>query len=163
MRCQGFLPIINKNAKILILGSMPSEQSLKVNEYYGNRQNRFWQIIFNVFKKELSVNYAEKIKFLYEHNIALWDVLATCERQGSLDAAIKNEQSNNFAQLFTDYKKIQKVCFNGQKAYQAFFKYNKNLLQEKNIAYAVLPSTSPANARYSFVELLNEWQQALLQ
>lgn len=163
MKCQGFLPVINEDAKILVLGSMPSEQALKLKEYYGNKQNRFWSIVFNVFKQqEIPADYQAKVDFLKENKVALWDVLATCERIGSLDSAIKNEQINDFGSLFTYYKNIQRVCFNGQKAWQTFFKYHNNLLKEKNIDYVVLPSTSPANARYSFTELLVKWQEALL-
>lgn len=163
MKCQSFSPIIDKNAQILILGSMPSEQSLKINEYYGNKQNRFWQILFRLFEKqEIPLSYADKIKFLQKNKIALWDVLATCERKGSLDSAIKNEEVNDFAALFACYKNIQRICFNGQKAYQTFLKYNKTLLNEQKMDYFILPSTSPANARYGLKELLEKWGHVLL-
>lgn len=164
MECKSFLPIIDKKSQVLILGSMPGEQSLKRQEYYGNEQNRFWKIVVSLFnKKDDFASYKEKKAFLIEHKVALWDVLYSCDREGSLDSAIQNEYSNDFDDLFSSYKNIKKVCFNGQKAYKSFYKHNKEIyINKKNITYITLPSTSPANARYGFADLLIKWKQILL-
>ena len=100
MRKIAFDPIVNKDCKVLILGTMPSEESLRKQERYGHKSNQFWRIIFTLFGEELPDSYKEKSDFLIKKNIAIWDVLESCEGKGSLDSSIKNEKPNNFKKFY---------------------------------------------------------------
>lgn len=160
--CTGFLPIVNTDAKILILGSMPSVASLAQNQYYAHLRNRFWPLMADLLQYVQPKNYEEKKHMLLTNNIALWDSLAACERNGSLDSAIKNEVSNDFVTFLNKYKSIRAICFNGGKSYQAFKKYNQHILDDKRYSFYRLPSTSPANARFTMDKLKNKWE-AILQ
>ena len=137
-----FQPIIDKQSTILILGSIPGVKSLEANEYYGNPRNHFWKIIYTLLNKELEQNYSQKVALLKRNGIALWDVISTCHRQGSLDTNIKAEKANDFHSLLKIYPGIKFIGFNGTKAFNT---YKKMIgLQSLNkINYALLPSTSP--------------------
>ena len=154
-RIYGFPPIVDENSKVLILGSMPSVQSLEKEEYYGNQQNYFWPMLYALFQEDYTLNYQEKKQFILRHQLALWDVVASCERNGSLDSNIIQETTQNFQDFFVKYPQIKVICFNGGKAYQLFRKYYKDILQTKE--YYQLPSTSPA---YTLAkeEKLKKWQ-----
>jgi len=104
--------------------------------------------------------YEERLAMLLTHHIALWDTLASCERNGSLDAAIRRERPNDIAKLLTRCKKIRTICCNGTKAYESFRRYNKELLERRELQIFALPSTSPANARWSLEALYAEWSKA---
>ncbi|OEF95800.1 DNA-deoxyinosine glycosylase [Desulfuribacillus alkaliarsenatis] len=149
-----FRPIIDKNSKILILGSMPGVQSLANQQYYAHPRNHFWNILFNLFDLPLSNEYTERIKLLHDKGIALWDVLESCTREGSLDSKIKHENANDFHALFKEYPNIRAVLFNGGKAYTAFKKHVG--LDFNNLEFIQLPSTSPANTM-NFEEKLIKW------
>jgi hypoxanthine-DNA glycosylase len=155
-----FEPIINEKSNIIILGTMPSVISLQKNEYYANPQNVFWKIIFSTFDKPLSNDYEIKKAILLKNNIALWDVILSCSREGSSDEKIINSVANNFITLFEQYKDIQKVYFNGKNAE----KYYKKLVDIKkirnDIQYFVLPSTSPANV-VTINKKLNAWKDQI--
>lgn len=99
---QGLFPIIGEGARVLILGSMPSAESLRLNQYYGNRRNHFWSIIYSLFDLPLEKSYEKRIQFIKDKEIALWDVIHSCERVGSLDSNIKNAIPNDFKQLLTN-------------------------------------------------------------
>lgn len=154
MKKYSFAPISETNATILILGTMPGEQSLALQEYYGHSRNNFWKILFTLFDKEIATDYQEKIKLLKQNKIALWDVLEACERNGSLDSAIKKEVANDFESFLKKHPNIKHIYFNGQKAASFFKKY---VTVSDNYLFATLPSTSPANAGKSFENKLNEW------
>lgn len=156
---KAFPPFINKDSKILILGTMPGEKSLELGEYYGNRGNQFWKLLFAMFNKELTHNYEEKKLLLKQHNIAVWDVLEYCERQGSLDSNIKNEKANDFIAFYKMYPNIKHVFFSSKNA-SAY--YNKYVGLRPNIIYYTLPSPSGANATKSFTEKLKEWSNTIL-
>lgn len=154
-----FGPIIDKNAKMIILGSLPGVISLQKNEYYANPRNQFWEIVFSVFEQPISNDYEEKCKFLLEHKIALWDLVEFADREGSLDSAIKNETPNNLEKLFCDYPNIELLIFNGTKAEQLFKKYFKTI-DKKMIR---VPSSSPMKGKNvkSLDEKKAEWGYAL--
>ncbi len=118
---ESFEPIASKNSKILILGSMPSVISLNRHQYYGNRQNAFWKIIFELFDEELADDYEKKKNLLIENRIALWDVIRICERDGSSDSNIKNEEANDF-ETFLIRKKTSKQFFLMAKKQKKFLK-----------------------------------------
>ena len=160
--CVGFRPSIDENCTHLILGSMPSVASLGAQEYYAHPQNRFWPLMARILEQRTApADYGERLNMLLRHHIALWDSIATCERPGSLDADIKNEQGNDFSALLAHYPHIHTICFNGGKSFQCFKKYNKELLSRQDLHFYQLPSTSPANARWKMEMLEEAWKAPL--
>ena len=160
---KSFAPIINKNSQILILGSLPSDKSIALNEYYGNKTNQFWNIISLIFKnKKIEFkNYDEKIIFLNKHHIALWDTYCSAYRKGSLDSDIKNGEFNNIKKLLKEYPNIKKILVNGRKSEIAFQKYIKT--ENLNLNYSYIPSSSSANANLSFLEKVEYWKKAMFE
>lgn len=156
---KAFPPIIDTESKILILGTMPGEKSLELQEYYGNRGNQFWRLLFGLMDEELSHDYKVKINFLKEKHIALWDVLEYCEREGSLDSRIKNEIANDFKSFYKSYPNIKHVFFASKNA--AIY-YDKYVGKSAGVTYEILPSPSGANATKSFVEKLQIWGEKIL-
>lgn len=158
--CQSFAPIVNRESKILLLGSMPGVRSLQRKEYYAHPQNRFWRLLALLFNEPEPCNYAAKKEMLLRHHIALWDTLGLCEREGSLDSNIKNEVPNAIPELLGEHPSINAVFCNGSKAAGAFKKYFAKQLP-KNVHVFYLHSTSPANARMNMQALAEEWQKIL--
>jgi TDG/mug DNA glycosylase family protein len=156
----GFKPIIDDKCKILILGTMPSTESIKRNEYYGNRKNQFWRIVFSLFDMEVKEDYEERKDFLLRNHIAVWDVLENCERDGSSDGSIRNPKANDFDLLFNKYPNIKRVYFNGKKAEKLYLKLVGKEISNGVMYQTALPSTSPANA-VKFNEKLKEWRHIL--
>lgn len=154
----GFPPIVDEQCRVLVLGSMPSVVSLERQQYYGHKQNYFWPMLFSLLEEPYSDDYSKKKDLLLRHHIALWDVLASCEREGSLDSNITDEVPNPIGQLLTDYPSIRYILFNGGKAYQSFKKYFPDLLEQ--IAWQQMPSTSPAHTMKR-EEKRNRWQMIL--
>ncbi len=155
-----FPPIVNIETKVLILGTMPGAISLNKQEYYGNKSNQFWKIIYSVFATlPVSENYSEKMQLLQRNQIGLWDVLAQCERKGSLDTHIKNHIENNLLQLLEDFPNIDTILFNGKESHKYFL---KKFGIVEGISFHALPSTSPANTQ-SFEEKLRIWSATLLR
>ncbi|MFO7585657.1 MAG: DNA-deoxyinosine glycosylase [Anaerolineales bacterium] len=113
---QSFPPIATPDACILILGTMPGEESLARGEYYANPRNQFWRIMQSLFGVPLPVPYAGRIARLQENRVALWDVLHSCERFGSLDSAIKNAVPNDFGAFLASMSGLKVIAFNGKKA-----------------------------------------------
>ena len=159
--CKSFRPSIDKNSEILILGSMPGIKSLEKQEYYAHPQNRFWKVMAYICNEKSlpDFDYQKKLEVLLKNKIALWDTIKTCKREGSLDSDIKNEIPNEIRSLLKKYPEIKKICLNGNKSYSAFRKYFPDL-HEKYVCIK-MPSTSPANARYSLEKLISEWNITL--
>ena len=153
---KSFPPIIGTNPKVLILGTLPSKLSIKLQQYYGHPRNSFWRILFTLFNDTFSANYNNKKSLAIENNIAIWDVCYTAIRKGSMDSAIKEESPNRINKLIVLNPSISIIVFNGQKASKLYKKYFQNF---ENINYLTLLSTSPANAKYSFEEKLKDWSQ----
>ena len=145
--------------KVLLLGSMPGEASLRKGEYYAHPQNQFWKILFALYQPGMPVpqDYAQRIGLLEANGILVWDVLHRCKRLGSADDSITEEEINNFEHFFQSHTTIALIAFNGKKAANAF-----PCKQFPQYQYAVLPSTSPANAQYSFDAKLQAWQKVLI-
>jgi hypoxanthine-DNA glycosylase len=154
-RIFSFPPIIDENSKILILGSIPGVKSLEKQQYYGHPQNKFWKIIFELCKEKLTENYDERIQVLKKHHIALWDVIDSCERKGSLDSEIKNEEANQIGELLENYPNIKAIFCNGGKSYKNL---QKILGKDYKIPLFLLPSTSPLHT-VSFEKKLEEWKK----
>jgi hypoxanthine-DNA glycosylase len=151
-----FEPIADEHCRVLILGSIPSETSLRKRQYYGHERNGFWRVVYALFGEEYDENYENRKRFLLRNNIALWDVIESCEREGSLDANIKNPVINDFQSFFKEHPGIAHVFFNGRKAYDLFKRHTKHAFQ--GVSFTYLTSTSPANA-ISFERKLGDWRK----
>jgi len=153
-----FPPVINKHSLILIIGSMPGVESLNRQQYYAYKYNQFWRIIYKLFKQEPEERYEQKLQFLLKNRMALWDVLGSCIREGSLDNNIKDEVVNNFNVLLNNYPAIKHICFNGKKAQASFERKIRPTLQREDLTYLALPSTSPAHTM-GFDEKFRLWEK----
>ena len=136
--CKSFKPSVDNNSKILILGSMPGVKSLEEQQYYAHPQNRFWKVMVSICDepKLYELNYDLKLKTLLKNNIALWDTIKSCKRDGSLDSDIQNETPNDIRKLLKKYPNIKTICLNGNKSYSAF-KINYEMIWEDNSEEAI--------------------------
>ncbi|WP_341457195.1 DNA-deoxyinosine glycosylase [Oceanobacillus zhaokaii] len=157
-----FPPVIPNNPKVLILGSMPGKVSLEKQEYYGNPRNHFWPILFELFNEEPQDDYENKITFAKRHELALWDSIGSCYRQGSLDANIMEEEPNDILGLLEEYPSIRLIACNGTKSFNTF-KKNFDLTGYPNVHVIKLPSTSPIPGKYtkSFSGKVEAWREIL--
>lgn len=147
-------PIFDNNSRVLILGSMPSVVSQKEKMYYANKTNRFWTVMSIIYNEKI-IDYKE---FILKHNLALWDVINSCEIKSSSDSSIKNVEVNNIEWLLKK-SQISKIYVLGKKAYEL---YNKYIYPNLGIECIYLPSTSMANARYSLKELCKIYKQIII-
>ena len=148
-------PVFDQNSRILILGSFPSVKSREANFFYGHPQNRFWKVLAKVFETEVPNTVEEKRTFLLEQRVAVWDVIASCDIEGSSDSSIKNVTANDLTEIL-DKAEIQQIFVNGKKAEQYYKKYIEKTINRKAIC---LPSTSPANAAWGLERLIEVWKQ----
>ena len=153
-----FPPVVDENTRILILGSLPGEESLRQQRYYAHPKNNFWRIIFRIFNQPIPETYEEKLGFLQSKGIGLWDVIHSAERVGSLDANIRNATTNDFESLLKRYPNIKMLAFNGRKSQDTFrrFVLGKQRLPD-DLVMEYFPSTSPAHAYISFEEKAATW------
>ncbi|WP_322859175.1 DNA-deoxyinosine glycosylase [Mycobacterium europaeum] len=156
---RGFPPVVDEHARVLILGSFPSPQSLEAGQYYGNPRNAFWAITAELFGFDAAAPYEKRLAALQSAGVALWDVVGACRRAGSADSAIepKSVVVNDFGELFARYPAITRVYFNGAKAAEL---YRRLAEADKRIHYRRLPSTSPAHAVRPGVKLA-AWREIL--
>ncbi|WP_432741944.1 DNA-deoxyinosine glycosylase [Methylobacter sp. G7] len=158
-----FDPIADLNAELLILGSMPGQESLTANQYYANRRNAFWKVMAEIVKFDPGASYEIRLQALKTGRIALWDVLQSCTRVGSLDARIdaNSISANDFQSFFRRHENIRAVFFNGAKAESAYRQHVLPTVSSVAVSYIRLPSTSPAHASLSYEQKLQLWQAAL--
>lgn len=147
-------PIYDKNSTILILGSFPSVKSREGKFFYNHPQNRFWKVISNIYGYSVPSTIKDKINLLLSNNIALWDVIQSCEIVGSSDSSIRKVIPNDISNI-VENSKIEKIFTNGNTAHKMYQKY---IGKSIDIEEFVLPSTSPANARYSLDNLIEAWK-----
>lgn len=147
-------PVYDKDSKVLILGSFPSVKSRETAFFYGHKQNRFWRVIAGVFGDEAPETIPDKKAFLLKHNIAVWDVIHSCEITGSADSSIKNAVPNDINFIINE-SKIERIFTNGKKADELYKKYIEKSMR---IKAECLPSTSPANAAWSLEKLIEKWK-----
>ena len=152
-----FQPVVDENCRILILGSFPSVKSREDGFYYGHPQNRFWRMLAAVYEEETPNDIPAKQAFLLRHHIALWDVIASCEIEGSADASVKEAVPVDIDRVIKA-SKIEKVLCNGKLAAKLYHQY---LEQSVGIKAISMPSTSPANAACSLMKLVGIWKEAL--
>jgi len=150
---QGLPPILGDDTRLLVLGSFPGHMSLQTQRYYGHPQNHFWKILAAIWQQPLTdMPYDERTDTLQRHGLGLWDVYAACEREGSLDSAIRNAQVNDLAGLRARCPRLLAIAHNGGESF-------RHARQTARLGVPVhrLPSTSPANASWSFARKLQAW------
>lgn len=148
-------PVFDKESNILILGSFPSVKSREEGFFYGHPQNRFWKVLAEIWKESVPITIEEKKSFLLRNHIAVWDVIKSCDIEGSSDSSIKNVVANDIGVIISEAN-IKQIYVNGKKAQQLYQKYIYPMLQKEAIC---LPSTSPANAAWSLERLVQEWRK----
>ena len=158
-----FEPIADSNSEILILGSMPGQESLAAEQYYAHRRNAFWKIMSDLLGFDPDSSYEARLQELKTARIALWDVLQSCTRVGSLDSSIDagSITVNDFQSFFRTHDKIHAVFFNGAMAESAYRQYVLPTVSTVPVSYMRLPSTSPAHASLSYEQKLQAWRTAL--
>lgn len=149
-------PFCEGEPKSLILGSFPSVKSRETGFFYGHKQNRFWRVIAAVFEDETPQTSEEKKEFLKRTRIALWDVIESCDIEGSSDASVKNVTVNDIKGLLDKFPSVEKIFVNGKTAQKLYDKY---ILPTLGISAEALPSTSPANAAKTEAMLVSEWSK----
>ncbi len=150
---RGFTPVLDENTRVLILGSLPSDESIRKQQYYGNPGNDFWRLLGCAIGENLqSMDYNRRLEALMSNGIGLWDVFNAGSREGSLDSRIGNEEINDFSSLKEIVPELKLVCFNGKKAGEY-----EPLLREMGYETKVLPSSSGANRRFSKKRIM-EWE-----
>lgn len=154
----GFPPVFDRSTRILILGSFPGEASLAAQQYYAHPRNQFWRLLSAILGEQIAdLPYPQRLQRLLVHQIGLWDVLAACEREGSLDTAIRRPQVNDFAMLKRQCPSLARVCFNGKTSGRFELQFAAAGFETR-----VLPSSSPANAQRSFEQKLAVWRDIIL-
>lgn len=161
-RLHGLPPIVSSNTRLLVLGSFPGAASLARQQYYAHPQNQFWKILQAIWPSSRSVtclsSYEKRSEWLLERGVGVWDVYASCERQGSLDTAIRNAQVNDFVSLARQCPQLKAIVHNGGES----FKHAKHTAALGLPVYK-LPSTSPAHASWSFERKLIAWQEVVAE
>jgi TDG/mug DNA glycosylase family protein len=155
-----FPPIESRAARVLVLGSMPGAASLRASQYYAYRHNAFWPIMGALFGAGPEIAYEKRIAILCRAGLALWDVLASCVREGSLDADIDEVSivPNDFRAFFDAHPRVHHVFFNGSKAETSFNRYVRPNLRDCGLRFTRLPSTSPAHASLPLSRKLHAWR-----
>jgi len=160
MQVESFPPIADARATRLILGSMPGKASLNAQRYYAHPHNAFWRIMTVLLEVPPDAAYIARVRALQDAKLAVWDVLQSCERHGSLDSSIRrdSEVANNFATFFAQHPRITQVFFNGGAAEAGFKRHCSALLGDPRFSFQRLPSTSPAHASLRFEQKLAAWR-----
>ncbi len=158
-RLVGLPPVIGPATRLLVLGSFPGVASLRAQQYYGHPQNQFWKILSALWSVDLvGMAYAERVRTVRERGLGIWDVYGACEREGSLDSAIRNAELNDFAWLQQQCPQLQAIAHNGGESFR-----HARHTQALGLPVHKLPSTSPANASWSFERKLGVWRAVFLE
>lgn len=158
-----FAPVFDEYSRVLILGSFPSVISRDKQFYYAHTRNRFWQILFSLFKERIQDEYhiESKKQFLLTHHIALWDIVRECDICNSSDGTLSNVKPNDLSVILSQAQ-IRAIFCNGRKAYELFIRFfGSQMCETQEIKVFLLPSSSPANARYSLEKLADSWRVVL--
>lgn len=163
MSKQGLPPLLCGNPRILILGSLPGDRSIEMQQYYGHPRNRFWQVMSSVLGKPLPEDYEGKKRLLSDAGIILWDVYQSAEREGSLDSNIKEPSFNDLLTLLKENPTIRVIAANGKTAERAFFEWSDSVcFKAQGRVFYGMPSTSPANAGWTLDKLVDAWRRILV-
>lgn len=158
-RLVGLPPVTGPDTRLLVLGSFPGVASLRAQQYYGHPQNQFWKILSALWSVDLvAMAYAERVASVRARGLGIWDVYGACEREGSLDSAIRHAELNDFAWLLQQCPRLQAIAHNGGES----FRHAKHT-QAFGLPVHKLPSTSPANASWSFERKLGVWRDVFLE
>ena len=158
-RLEGLPPVVGPGTRLLILGSFPGQASLHARQYYGHPRNHFWPLVGAIWRLDLQpMPYAQRLDLLRERGLGLWDVYASCRREGSLDQAIREAQFNDLDSLLRLAPGLRLVAHNGGESARAMRR-----VQALGLPVQRLPSSSPANARWSFDAKLAAWKAAFEQ
>ena len=153
----GLPPVLDARTRLLVLGSFPGLASLRAQQYYGHPQNQFWKILGALWSQDLmAMPYAQRMEAVRDHGLGIWDVYGACEREGSLDADIRSAELNDFARVVRECPVLQAIAHNGGES----FRHAKHT-QALGLPVYKLPSTSPANASWSFDRKLAAWAEVL--
>ena len=156
-RLQGLPPVLDANTRVLVLGSFPGVASLRAQQYYGHPQNHFWKILGALWQLPLmTFTYPERMAALLDHGLGVWDVYGACEREGSLDASIRNAEVNDFAWVQRSCPRLEAIAHNGGESFR-----HARHTEKLGVPVYKLPSTSPANAGWSFDRKLAAWAEVL--
>lgn len=156
-RLLGLAPVLDANTRLLVLGSFPGVASLRAQQYYGHPQNHFWKILGTLWQLPLpSLTYPERVAALLDHGLGVWDVYGACEREGSLDANIRNAEVNDFAWVKRSCPRLEAIAHNGGESFR-----HARHTERLGVPVYKLPSTSPANASWSFDRKLAAWSEVL--
>jgi hypoxanthine-DNA glycosylase len=156
-RLQGLGPVIDAHTRLIVLGSFPGVASLRAQQYYGHPQNAFWKILGELWGLPLAQRpYAERLQALLDHGLGLWDVYASCEREGSLDSDIREPVLNDLASLRQHCPSLEAIAHNGGESFR-HARHTRSL----GLPVYRLPSTSPANASWSFARKREAWAEVL--
>lgn len=148
-RIHSFPPVIDEKSRVLILGTAPSVKSLEQGQFYGNPQNYMWRIVYRLFaSSDPDPSYEARLSFLKEHRLALWDVIESCEREGSLDVNIRDVIPQNLPKLIADYPGLRCFAFNGSKSFDTFRKFYGGHESFRHLALLKLPSSSPIPTKH---------------
>jgi hypoxanthine-DNA glycosylase len=153
----GLPPLIDDRSRVLILGSFPSEESLRREQYYAFARNQFWPIMAALFGFDHRSPYEERVRALLGHHVAVWDVIDRCSRKGSADQAIQREEPNALVDLLSIHPGIRHIAFNGGRAAETARRQVPELLEIPGLVWRRLPSTSPAHAGRSLQEKVRAW------
>ncbi len=152
-----FQPVFDEQSEILILGTLPSVKSRENQFYYGHKQNRFWKVLAKIYEEPVPESMEEKKQMLLRNHLAIWDVIESCDIKGSSDSSIKNVVPTDLRRIL-EGAQVKRIFANGKKAGALYQKYQQ---QMTGIEAIVLPSTSPANAAWSFERLYEEWKRRI--
>lgn len=156
-RLLGLAPVLDANTRLLVLGSFPGVASLRAQQYYGHPQNHFWKILGTLWQLPLpSLTYPERVAALLDHGLGVWDVYGACEREGSLDANIRNAEVNDFEWVMHSCPRLEAIAHNGGESFR-----HARHTEKLGVPVYKLPSTSPANASWSFDRKLAAWSEVL--
>ena len=165
LRLHGLAPIVGPDTRVLILGSFPGIASLRAQQYYGHPQNHFWKILQALWPQHPlpgADQYGQRCAWTLARGLGIWDVYASCERDGSLDSAIRDPEVNDFAALKARCPQLQLIVHNGGESFR-HAKLVRSSLGVEHFPLVKLPSTSPANASWSFDRKLSSWREAFIQ
>lgn len=161
----GLDPVVDRQSRVLILGTIPGDESLRAKRYYSHARNEIWAILSKVYAEPIGSDYKGRLDFLRRKGLALWDVLRKAERVGSLDSAIRKPEPNDFGDLFEKFPELRTIAFNGGKAHKLYRTHvaNQHRVPHDPLRTAVLPSTSPTPGRYvlPFEEKVARWKAFL--
>jgi len=162
LKLQGLAPVLDEGVRLVILGSFPGVASLEAQQYYGHPRNHFWRLLATALEPDpdtiVAAPYEARLAWLLRKGIGLWDVYGACQREGSLDSAIRSAEPNDLEQLRARCPQLRLIAHNGGESY----KHHK-LTRAFGVEVCRLPSSSPANASWSFEKKLGAWREALFK